>query len=520
LHEDGPAIRTVGGARLVVAICDDADPNAIVAAARRDGTWAVAYARDPSRAAGAWHGFVPPAALYGTDAGNRVREIWRRYWAERGQAGAVRHAVLGLDPDLERRLAEPAGVAPTARRARIFAVTGLDGAGKSTHAAALRAALEARGRRSRILKLYRQGAFLALADELSGRTRRGAPLAAFRVSRIVKLVDSLRVYRDQLRPALDSLDAVVLDRYTETHRAAAAAQLGWDLTQHPALALFPPADRAFWLRLDVDEAVRRLHARGGRLTADEHTVGLAGYAEAFRLMTTPAAATPADVVLEADAPFAANAARIANEALTVVAPPAAGAMRATTASPIAPAAAERARTHALPVDIGGAADGAVLGSEIAELAAMLRDRLGRAADGVTAAFWVEAYAAQLVLDARCAIAPNATIALWPAALRRMPLFANLVALDDLSRLLDAAVSVRSFTLASPAADALWTVIAPSPTARARLAAEYRDAVAAIAGERAWPHARAARLDAHVCAPKTSAVGVSEPIVDETLTCAQ
>ena len=294
---------------VAVAVSDEGDPHATA-------TNAVAYARDPDRAAGPWHGFVPPAALYGTETGNRVRELWQRYWAARGWPDAVRQAVLGLDAELDRRLAEPIAPTPPAAHARIFAVTGVDGAGKSTHAAALHAALEAAGWRSCVLKLYRQGAFLALADELSGRTRRGAPLAAFRVSRIVKLVDSLRVYRDQLGPALERLDAVVLDRYTETHRAAAGAQLGWDLVRHPMLALFPPADRAFWLELDANEAVRRLRARGGRLSADEHPVGLAGYAAAFSAIAT----TPDDVILHATSSATDNAARIAREALAIAKP--------------------------------------------------------------------------------------------------------------------------------------------------------------------------------------------------------
>ena len=111
---------------------------------------------------------------------------------------------------------------------------------------------------------------------------------------------------------------------------------------------------------------------------------------------------------------------------------------------------------------------------------------------MSAAFWVEAYAAQLVLDARSSTAATATIAIWPAALRRLPLFSDLPALDELSRLLDAAVRVRSFAPPPPpsraAPDPLWTVIAPSPPARARLLADYENAVAAIARERHWPAA--------------------------------
>ena len=34
----------------------------------------------------------------------------------------------------------------------------------------------------------------------------------------------------EIRPTLESCDALIFDRYTETHRAAAWSQLGWDLT--------------------------------------------------------------------------------------------------------------------------------------------------------------------------------------------------------------------------------------------------------------------------------------------------
>src|SRR5690606_10936282 len=111
------------------------------------------------------------------------------------------------------------------------------------------------------LKLYRQGAFLELAGELGARTRRGGPLAAFRVSRIIKLVDSLRVFREHMAPALRDCDVVVMDRYLETHVAAAESQLGWELSRHPALALFPRADRTICLGIPPAAALRRLSAR-------------------------------------------------------------------------------------------------------------------------------------------------------------------------------------------------------------------------------------------------------------------
>ena len=483
LYDGRATRRLVADGPLLVAVADDADPSVVAASAG-----AIAYAHDPARAAGAGHGFLPPSALFATDAGNRLRDDWRRYWTARGHAADVRDAALGLDGGLERRLRDASARPPRdeSRRARLFAVTGLDGSGKSSHVAALRDALVAGGRRTAVLKLYRQGAFLELADELGARTRRGAALASFRVSRIVKLVDSLRVHRDQLRPALDDCDAIVLDRYTETHVAAAAQQLGWDLTGHPLLAPFPAADRAFWLDLDPAVAVVRLRARGTRLTADEHAIGLHGYARAFAALAT----TPIDLVLDAAAPFADNAAAIASGALAVPSP-----VRAQPNAYAGAAASTVARRdERLPVHVG-ADGGCVLGADVPALAAHLRREIGRAADAVPAALWVEAYAAQLVLDARTTTAPVAALPIWPGALRRMPTFADLHVLDELARLCEAAVYVERVLPGDGAP--LWDLIAPAPAARRRLAAEYGRALAAIVDERGWRDAPPSRDVARV-----------------------
>ena len=476
--------RLVVDGKELVAIDDDEDPADAVQ--RAEGHVCV-FARDVARVAGAMHGFVPPSALFATERGNAVRARWLRHWTARGHGESVRDAVLGIDRLLEARLRTARVAAPTSRRARVFVVTGLDGSGKSSHAAALREALSAAGYTSRVLKLYRQGAFLALANELGARTRRGAPLAAFRVSRVVKLVDSLRVYRDELGPALDRYDAVLLDRYTETHRAAASSQLGWDLTRHPLLAPFPAADRTFWLRLDPGEALRRLQARGEPLSADEHPTGLAGYAHAFDATATRAS----DVVLDATAPFAENAERIRREALALLPSRGGGEIAEHGATTQPPAR----RSDRLPVLVGDDPDAFALGHDVADLATSLRRAIGDAADAVPTSFWIEAYAAQLVIDARSTGAARAAVALWPEALRRMRSFADLHVLAELSLLLDGAVRVVGFRHA--AAHRLWSALVPSPAARQRLQAEYDEAVATIARERNWPTGRGARTIARV-----------------------
>jgi thymidylate kinase len=453
-----------GARRVLVGIEGDADPAEVAAAYGG----ARAYAR--SRAG---RGFVPEAGLFATARGNRVRDAWRAYWGALGHEAALREAVLGLEPDLDARVRGSARAAPPRPRARVFVVTGLDGAGKSTHALALRQAIEATGRSACVLKLYRQGAFLALADELSGRTRRGAPLACFRLSRVVKLLDSLRVYRDALHPALARFDAVVLDRYTETHVAAAASQLGWDVSAHPLLAPFPPPDLAFWLTLDPAEALRRLEGRGERLSADEHAAGLAGYARWFAAL----ARGSDGIELDARAPLGENAQRIAAAALARL-----GEGRSAAAAPPVAAARESGRTTPLPVVVGAPNGGAELGAEIKALAAVLRESGGAA---VPASFWLEAHAAQVVLDARTTAAPRAWIPLWPEAVRRMGRCAELVGLEELARLLDPAVDVTAW---APLADddPVCALLAPAAGARRRFVLEHNEALAAVARERGWP----------------------------------
>ena len=439
------------------------------------------YARDPARLAGDAHGFLPPAALFATERGDRLREAWRAHWEARGFGADVRAAALGLDAELEARLHDPAAASPPPKRARLFAVTGLDGAGKSTQAAALRDALRASGRSACVVKLYRQGAFLALADELSARTRRGAPLAAFRVSRVVKLVDSLRVYRDVLHPALAAHDAVVANRYVETHVAAAASQLGWDVSAHPLLAIFPPAARTFWLRLAPEEALRRLRARGERLSADEHAAGLAGYAAAFAEL----ARGPCDVVLDALAPEAANAERIAAEALAGLPPPG----RARPLGPVAAATGAAARATRIAVTVGKSEPG----SDVVALSAVLRESLGAAAAALPASFWIEAQATQAVLDARTSGAAVSAVPLWPEALARMPLCRDLVVLDELGRLLEREVRVVAWRPLAPD-DALAALIAPAAAGRRRFVDAYNAALAAVAAERGWRAAAAVAVE--------------------------
>jgi dTMP kinase len=495
LHAAGPAPRRLGD-RVLVPIDATADP----ARARDHGAAAWPIAVDPDARLGAWRGAVPPEALAGTPDAAAIRARWDAWWTAHGRPDVVRAAVLGLDPALEadlRTAATAPAAAPAPRRARLIAITGIDGAGKSSHVARLAAALRDRGARVTVLKLYRQGAFLELANQLGARTRRGAPLAAFRVSRVIKLVDSLRVFRDHLAPAIAACDAVILDRYVETHVAAAESQLGWDLAAHPALAPFPAADLRCWLELDPELALARRAARGEPASADEHAVGLRGYARVFARLA--AAGGAADLRLDAGADPETNAAELAARALPLVT----GTGDADRSSLAPPMAAPPGRPIVASVHVGAAADRAALGADVLALRAMLAAWCGSVADGVPEAFWLEAYAAQLVLDARTEARPRAAIALWPAAIAAMPGHADLGALAELERLLDPLIEVASYDPRPETYEPAWRGLGATAAAAVRLARAYVARLEAVAAVRGWPRL-AADPDASAAAPSAPA----------------
>ena len=452
---------------VLAAVEDDDDPRRVAEAGAR--VWP--YAVDLSRALGGWAGVMPAAARFG--AADALRARWDAHWTARGRPGAVRDAALGLDPALEADLREPAAPAAPARRAQLIAITGIDGAGKSSHVARLADTLRERGAQVRVLKLYRQGAFLELANQLGARTRRGAPLSAFRVSREIKLVDSLRVYRDHLAAAIAACDAVILDRYVETHVAAAESQLGWDLSAHPALAPFPPADLQCFLALDPDVALARREARGEPASADEHAVGLRGYAEVFARLAAAAGA----VTLDANADAEANARAIAAQVRVAASDTPASAPSPSTA-------AARAAPRPSPTVVRIAGDG-TLGGDVLALRGALADWVGAASAGVPEAFWLEVYAAQLVLDVQCEAPARATVALWPSALAALADHHELDMLRELERVLAPLVTVESYDPRAASYEPAFRALGATPVAARRLARDYAAQLERIAAAHGW-----------------------------------
>lgn len=430
------------------------------------------YAADDAGVGGVWRGFVPGDARFA--ARRALRDAWVRRWEARGEGAAVRAALVGDDPALEEALRVPWEAAGPAGPVAV-AITGVDGAGKSTQVAALAASLAARGLRVRVIKLYRQGPFLALANELSGRTRGGAALDLFRTSRVVKLVDSLRVWRDEVLPAAAGCDVLVFDRYLETHEAAAGSQLAWDLAAHPALAVFPRVDAEFLLRLDAEVALARVGGRGEGRSADEHPTGLRGYAACFDRI----AERDGFVVLDARADREETARAILARTEAIVASRAR--VEAGGAPPEAPPAP---RVGGEGLVLGGDAPWGAPGDDVCALAEFVRGARPEVAAGFPEAFWLEAYAAQVLLDLRIAGGRGAEVACWPVALTRAAEFADLVALAELERMTLHRATVRAVRLdGDGAARRLRALVGDGA---GRLASLHREALGAHARERAWP----------------------------------
>ena len=439
------------------------------------------YAYDPQRRLGSSNGIAPPEALTGNAFSNALIQQWKTYWCQQGYSSALTSALLGLDTLLEQRLQQPTTrqrQSPSPK-ASIFVITGIDGTGKSTHAELLKQRLRKLGITTKTLKIYRQGAFLELANELSGRTQLGAPLAAFRVSRIVKLIDSLKVLRDDILPLQTACDVLIMDRYLETHIAAARSQLTWDIKNHPIIQAFPPALRSFWLQLEPDIALQRILERGDTPSADEHSVGLQGYAQEFAELAT----TDQDIVLNSRDSLQDNASKIASNVLSVLnhnVPP------IETARPFKASLPQQAkRRERCQIILGYPVDNDLLNNEIFSLREFLKQQIGLTQAAIPEAFWLEAYAAQLLLDVRCSHSQQVSVSLWPAVLAEMPIFKDISMLLEFDRLLHPLCYIIGYTnKLAPIVQSFCGLGAELDCAE-RLALDYLDQLEKLGKERNW-----------------------------------
>jgi dTMP kinase len=190
-----------------------------------------------------------------------------------------------------------------AARGRLITIEGLDGAGKSTLALGLHAALGERGVR---VELMREPGGVALSEGIRALVTDPALQVDPRAEALLYAAARAQLVRERLLPSLDAGVVVLLDRFVDSSLAYQGGGRELGIEQIRALNRFATAalepDRTLLLRIDPAVGRARQAARAGaadRLERED---------EAFftRIATTYdelAAAEPARIrVLDADLP--------------------------------------------------------------------------------------------------------------------------------------------------------------------------------------------------------------------------
>jgi hypothetical protein len=255
----------------------------------------------------------------------------------------------------------------------------------------------------------------------------------------------------------------------------------------------------FWLSLDPAVALRRRNERSEPPSADEHAIGLTGYASVFARLASQDSAR--EVVLDATAPADDNRRAIRDRVAAMLTcfhgDPARSSLRASRG-------AARRPTKRCAIDIGGAPDASrlrgsaasasagvapelvELGAEVLVLRAALDQWCGPIAARAPEAFWLEAYAAQMVLDLWTLDASRARIALWPGAVAEMASHDSLEVLRELARMLAPLVEIEGYDPRPEAYVATFVALGAAPRAALRLARDHAAQLARLADAGGWP----------------------------------
>jgi dTMP kinase len=196
---------------------------------------------------------------------------------------------------------------------RLVTIEGLDGAGKTTLAAALVAALRERGAEAELL---REPGGVELSERVRGLVKDPALRIGGPAEALLYAAARAQLVEERVRPLLDAGRWVLLDRFVDSSLAYQGAARGLGVERVRALNLFATGDlvpdRTLLLRLDPAAGRARLAGRGeepDRVEAEEDAF-FARVAQAYEEL---AAAEPARVrVLDAgQAPEAVLAAALA-----------------------------------------------------------------------------------------------------------------------------------------------------------------------------------------------------------------
>jgi dTMP kinase len=228
-----------------------------------------------------------------------------------GGSGAVRGKLAPVEPERGFKRPEDLFFAP----ACLIAIVGLDGAGKTSQASRLVAAIQATGIRAALLPNQTQAPMKVILEEIAEREARGGyldlvtPDAMRLASTMVKVLDFARVLGSE---AEARATVMVADRYAVCQYAAARAQ---GATNEPLLrkisAFLPEPDITILLDVSPEEAHRRINARG--LDAEDLAF-LRRYRSAY--LSLPEA--PSFRVVDGDADPDLVADRLMNEVVPVL----------------------------------------------------------------------------------------------------------------------------------------------------------------------------------------------------------
>jgi hypothetical protein len=138
------------------------------------------------------------------------------------------------------------------------------------------------------------------------------------------------------------------------------------------------------------------------------------------------------------------------------------------------------------VQIGGSGPELVeLGAEVLMLRGALADACGPIAGHAPEAFWLEAYAAQLVLDRWTLDVTRARIALWPGAVAEMASHRSLEMLRELARMLAPLVEIERYDPRPASYVAAFVALGAAPRAAARLARDYATQLERLGTDQGW-----------------------------------
>lgn len=200
-----------------------------------------------------------------------------------GRLDAGRLSAIGRTKD-ELTAGRTDASAPQVKESRgrplILGICGTDGSGKSSHVAALKEYLEAKGLKVCVHKIYRHGVFHDTVTDVTRGCANGQNLHLWRIQRIVKAFDSIKYFYAVVEKDLAEHDVVIFDRYTFTHYAAGVGRYHHDPFARELLSVYPEADRIYLLDVPTEEAMRRIGTRDER-TVDENTYMLMRYRHAL-----------------------------------------------------------------------------------------------------------------------------------------------------------------------------------------------------------------------------------------------